>query len=146
MFNVLVTGGAGFIGSNLVNELLQLEINNVFVFDNLSTGRLSNIPINHPRLKFYDLNLLSDFKDWPELDNLKYIYHFSANADVRGGVINRNIDLEQNVLVTKSVCDYAKKQNANNEKTNASTAKKKFLNCEKTNFVVTKMIFTIFWS
>ena len=111
MNQVLVTGGAGFIGSNLVNELLKLEIYKVYVFDNLSTGRLANIPINHPRLKFYQLNLLSDLKDWPVLNNLEYIYHFSANADVRGGVKDRNIDLEQNVLVTKSVCDYAKKHN-----------------------------------
>ena len=105
MINVLVTGGAGFIGSNLVNELLKIEIYNVFIFDNLCTGRLNNLPINHNRLKFYQLNLLSDFEDWPQLDNLEYIYHFSANADVRGGVVNRNIYLEQNVLVTKSVCD-----------------------------------------
>lgn len=111
MINVLVTGGAGFIGSNLVNELLKSEIYNVFVFDNLCTGRIENIPITHPLLKFYQLNLLSDLKDWPELDNLEYIYHFSANADVRGGEVNRNIDFEQNVLVTKSVCDYAKKYN-----------------------------------
>ncbi len=111
MNQVLVTGGAGFIGSNLVNELLKLDIYKVYVFDNLSTGRLANIPINHPLLKFYQLNLLSDIKDWPVLDNLEYIFHFSANADVRGGLKDRNIDLEQNVLVTKSVCDYAKKNN-----------------------------------
>jgi UDP-glucose 4-epimerase len=111
MINVLVTGGAGFIGSNLVSELLKLETYNVFVFDNLSTGRKTNLNINHPNLKFYQLDLLSDFKNWPQLDNLEYIYHFSANADVRGGMFNRSIDLEQNVLVTKAVCDYAKKNN-----------------------------------
>ena len=111
MINVLVTGGAGFIGSNLVNELLKLETYNVFIFDNLSTGRITNLPIHHPNLKFYQLDLLSDFKNWPQLDNLEYIYHFSANADVRGGMFNRSIDLEQNVLVTKALCDYAKKNN-----------------------------------
>ena len=35
------------------------------------------------------------------------IFHLAANADVRGGNINRDIDLEQNLLVTKSVCDYS---------------------------------------
>ena len=64
MINVLVTGGAGFIGSNLVSELLKLETYNVFVFDNLSTGRITNLPINHPNLKFYQLDLLSDFKNF----------------------------------------------------------------------------------
>ena len=111
MKNILITGGAGFIGSNLVKDLLKLKIYTIHVFDNLSTGRIENLPLSNPLLKFYHLNLFSDFKDWPELYNLDYIYHFSANADVRGGIFNRDIDLEQNVLVTKSVCDYAKKYN-----------------------------------
>ena len=111
MQNILVTGGAGFIGSNLINELLKSNKNRVYVFDNLSTGRLENLSLNNPLLKFFNINLLTDFKDWPLIDNLIYIYHFSANADVRGGVKDREIDFKQNVLVTKYVCDYAKSVN-----------------------------------
>ncbi len=111
MQNILVTGGAGFIGSNLIQELLKDTENRVFVFDNLSTGRLENLPHNHPSLCFFEIDLLSNFEDWPLIENLAFIYHLSANADVRGGVKDRETDLKQNVLVTKAVCDYAKTYN-----------------------------------
>ena len=58
--------------------------------------------------------MLSNICDWPIIENLSCIYHFSANADVRGGIDNRDIDFKQNVLVTKSVCDYARKNNCKN--------------------------------
>ena len=45
MQNVLVTGGAGFIGSNLINEMLKSNKKRVFVFDNLSTGKLENLSL-----------------------------------------------------------------------------------------------------
>ena len=111
MQNVLVTGGAGFIGSNLINELLKDNEKRIFVFDNLSTGRLENLALDNPLLSFFNIDLLSDFNDWPVIENLNYIYHFSANADVRGGFKDRETDFKQNVLVTKSVCDYAKANN-----------------------------------
>jgi UDP-N-acetylglucosamine 4-epimerase len=60
---ILVTGGAGFIGSNLVEALLQDErVTLVRVLDNLSTGLLKNIEpfLNHPKLDW----LLGDIRDW----------------------------------------------------------------------------------
>ena len=111
MHNILVTGGAGFIGSNLVSELLKNNQNRVYVFDNLSTGRLENLELKNPLLFFFNIDLLSNYEDWPVISNLDYLYHLSANADVRGGVQDREIDFKQNVIVTKSVCDYAKTNN-----------------------------------
>ena len=52
MQNILVTGGAGFIGSNLVSELLKNNQNRVYVFDNLSTGRLENLELENPLSSF----------------------------------------------------------------------------------------------
>ena len=111
MHNILVTGGAGFIGSNLVSELLKNNQNRVYVFDNLSTGRLENLELKNPLLFFFNIDLLSNYEDWPVISNLDYLYHLSANADVRGGVQDREIDFKQNVIITKSVCDYAKTNN-----------------------------------
>ena len=111
MQNILVTGGAGFIGSNLINELLKNFDIKVYIFDNLSTGRKENLPLNNPNLLFFEIDLSTDYKEWPVIKNLNYIYHFAANADVRGGILNRDIDLHQNLLVTKSVCDYARINN-----------------------------------
>ena len=111
MQNILVTGGAGFIGSNLINELLKNFDIKVYIFDNLSTGRKENLPLNNPNLVLFEIDLSTDYKEWPVIKNLNYIYHFAANADVRGGILNRDIDLHQNLLVTKSVCDYARINN-----------------------------------
>ena len=108
MKRVLITGGAGFIGSNLTKKLLKTTISEIFIFDNLSSGFLSNIPIHDKRIKFYNIDLKTSYLDWPLIKELDYIFHFAANADVRGGVLDREIDLIQNVLVTKSICDYAK--------------------------------------
>ena len=105
--NFLVTGGAGFIGSNLVRELLNDPNNNIFVFDNLSTGRLSNLPLENTRLKIFQIDLKKPFKEWPKINNIDTLFHLAANADVRGGKINREIDFKENVMVTKSICDYA---------------------------------------
>lgn len=108
MKNILITGGAGFIGSNLVNELLKNNENVVYVFDNLSTGRKENLPLCNSNLIFHKIDLSTDFRNWPIIKDLNYIYHFAANADVKGGILDREIDLKQNLLVTKSVCDYAR--------------------------------------
>ena len=106
MKSIIVTGGAGFIGSNIVKYLYSLGKNyTIHIFDNLSTGRVENILIDK-NIIFHEIDLRSNISQWPQINAIE-IYHFAANADVRGGESNRNIDLEQNLLVTKSVCDYA---------------------------------------
>ena len=107
---VVVTGGAGFIGANFVKALLNLG-KKVNVFDNLSTGNIQNLPLD--KINFYDLDLKTPFENWPTLDN-STIYHFAANADVRGGIKHHQIDFNENLLVTKNVCDYSVKNKIRN--------------------------------
>lgn len=104
--NVLVTGGAGFIGSNLVEKLVSLKAN-VYVLDNFFTGKISNLkPFLHK------INLIvGDVRDFELLQKifLKYnffaIFHFAAVSTVPMAEKNPLICEEINVLATKKILD-----------------------------------------
>lgn len=75
----IVTGGAGFIGSHLTEQLLA-ENHSVIVVDNLSTGSLQNLP-NHPQLKFLQKDILTCHPDdFPE--TIDGIAHLAATPSV----------------------------------------------------------------
>ena len=99
----IVTGGAGFIGANIVKALLERGFK-VQVFHNLSTGNLDNLPLD--KINFCNIDLKQNYKDWPTIE-ATCIYHLAANADVRGGINDHNIDLNENLLVTKNACDFS---------------------------------------
>ena len=61
MIRSLVTGGASFIGSNLVDELVKKN-HQVIVFDNLSTGRFINLKNSIKKIKFYKLDIFREKK------------------------------------------------------------------------------------
>ena len=100
---VIVTGGAGFIGANIVKSLLNKGFK-VHVFDNLSTGNIKNLPLD--RLQFYKIDLKNSWRNWPNIE-ASSVYHLAANADVKGGIYDHNVDLNENLLVTKNLCDYS---------------------------------------
>jgi len=80
---VLVTGGAGFIGSHLVERLLN-DGKRVVVIDDLSTGRLENLRAvkNHPRLRVIE-SKISECKELPKLAaNAEFIFHLAATVGV----------------------------------------------------------------
>ncbi|MGC8662840.1 MAG: NAD-dependent epimerase/dehydratase family protein [Thermoplasmata archaeon] len=98
---VLITGGAGFIGSHMVEKLQ--EDNDVTVFDNLSTGKLEFI--KNYRINFIkgDITNLDELKS--SMNGMDLIIHFAANPDVRKGETDTLIDLKQNVLGTYNVLE-----------------------------------------
>lgn len=107
--HVLVIGGAGFIGSHIVDYLIEHEAR-VSVYDNLSTGNLSYL--NHIRDKFQLIkgDILETAKLTKAMSGIDQVFHLAANADVRGGIENTYIDLQQNVLGTHSVLEAMKNQ------------------------------------
>ena len=101
-----ITGGAGFIGSNLADALLS-NGNQVVVFDNLSTGQqqfiehnLQNKDYKHIKADVLDKDLLIR-----SMQGCDMVFHFQANADVRGGMQNTLIDVEQNIIGTHNVLE-----------------------------------------
>jgi UDP-glucose 4-epimerase len=103
---VLVTGAAGFIGSNLVDRLLRLECDVVGV-DNISTGFREFLAdaLRNPRFTFIEGDLLDGDVAGRAVKGCEFVYHMAANADVRLGTAQPKRDLEQNTIVTFNVLE-----------------------------------------
>jgi len=100
-----ITGGAGFIGSNLVDRLLK-EGNQVTVYDNLSTGKEEFISHNYKNKNFRlikkDLLNLKDLKE--AIKGHDAIFHLSSYADIAGGMSRDPMfDIKQNLIATYNV-------------------------------------------
>lgn len=102
----LVTGSAGFIGSNLTDRLLQAG-NFVRGFDNLSSGRIEFLADARGSSSFEFCE--GDILDLPQLKvamaGIDTVFHLSANADVRRGPEHPRKDLEQNTIGTANVLE-----------------------------------------
>ena len=104
----IVTGGAGFIGSHLIDLLLaEPETKEIRVLDNFSSGRLEHLDQhkNDPRLKIIQLDLLDLEKAVPRFAGVDQVFHLAANPDARWGIANTRLDLEQETVVTYNVLD-----------------------------------------
>jgi UDP-glucose 4-epimerase len=108
----LVTGGAGFIGSHLCEQLISLG-NRVYVVDNLSTGFYENISSlkSHSNFSF----IVGDISDKELMEDLvkksKIIYHLAAAVGVRNIIDNPVETLESNVFGSQVVFSMAAKYN-----------------------------------
>jgi len=107
---VFITGGAGFIGSHLVDKLCQNHVE-VVVFDNLSAGRMENLKkwLGAPNFKFVMGDLLSPEKVWKTLDGCETVFHLAANPEVRVSSENPKVHYEQNVLATFNLLEAIRK-------------------------------------
>jgi UDP-glucose 4-epimerase len=120
MFRVLVTGGAGFIGSSLVSALMQLKKCHVIVLDNLSRGNQKNISkwLESSNFEFVQADLVdnpgplngnepSPIQKAVECSDT--IFHLAANPDVAIGAENTRIDFQQNILATYNLLETIRK-------------------------------------
>ena len=107
MKKVLVTGGAGFIGSYIVDDLLARGIH-VVVYDNYSTGRDEFLAQRSDLLSVVRADVLDRPVLLAAMNGCDFVFHFQANADVRGGMKSTRVDLEQNTIATWNVLDAAR--------------------------------------
>ena len=110
---VLITGGAGFIGSHLVDRLVN-EGYNVRVVDNLSSGRVENLK-KHIESNSIEL-LIGDLKD-PQValkavDGVDVVFHFAANPEVRVSTTNPEIHFNENIVATFNLLEAMRKKDA----------------------------------
>ncbi len=108
MKKVLVTGGAGFIGSHVVDLLIENNYN-VAVVDDLSSGKRENV---NSMASFHEMDVCSNelgkiFKS----ENPDYVIHQAAQIDVRKSITDPLSDLRVNVLGSINVLNYCKEYN-----------------------------------
>ncbi|MBV8960456.1 MAG: NAD-dependent epimerase/dehydratase family protein [Actinobacteria bacterium] len=111
----LVTGGAGFIGSTLVDRLLA-EGHSVDVIDDLSTGNLANLAdarTQRDRVTFHQIDIRSeDVIDVIARRHAEVVFHLAAQADVRVSVARPGYDAEINVVGSLNVIEGARQGGA----------------------------------
>tara|TARA_B100001113_G_scaffold64414_1_gene49355 strand:- start:181 stop:1146 length:966 start_codon:yes stop_codon:yes gene_type:complete len=111
MKKIIITGGAGFIGSTLVKALLEKDAESILIIDDLSTGDESNISsvLNDKRIEFIN----SKIEDLDNLDNLfssyDFCYHLAAGVGVQYIMENLSDSLLTNILATHKVLESCQK-------------------------------------
>lgn len=104
--NILVTGGAGFVGTNLIKELLKDKNNKVYSFDNYHIG----IEKNHlPGCIYYHQDLAEGF--WQIEDNIDLVYHLAAYSRIQPSIRNPKSTLKNNFLSTLNLLETASDNN-----------------------------------
>lgn len=104
--NVLITGGAGFIGSHIVDLLIENGYG-VVVVDNLSSGSESNL---NKGAKFYNLDINSEkIEDVFAQNKIDYVLHLAAQPSVSSSIKNPTQDATENILGSINVLKFAKK-------------------------------------
>jgi UDP-glucose 4-epimerase len=101
-----VTGGAGFIGSHVVDRLLARG-DRVTAYDNLSTGQIAFLESahRHPAFTLVQGDLHDTVRLTEAMTDHEMVFHLAANADVRFGTEHPRRDLEQNTIATFNVLE-----------------------------------------
>jgi len=107
---ILVTGGAGFIGSHTVDKMIE-DGHDVVIIDNLSTGDKSNV---NKKAKFYEMDILSsEIGDVFRNEKFDAVFHLGANVNVRESIDDPLHDANNNILGTLNLLEACRKYGVN---------------------------------
>lgn len=110
MKNIFITGGAGFIGSNLCGFLLGRG-HIVTAYDNLILGRKKFLHgyLDNPRFKFIEADLIDEERLIEEIGGHHIVFHMAANSDISQGARQTDVDLNTGTIATHRVVEAMRK-------------------------------------
>jgi UDP-glucose 4-epimerase len=106
----LVVGGAGFIGSHFVKELLALEKGLVRAVDNLCSGTLGHIDefMENPAFEFVEIDVENTEDLIKAMEGIETVIHLASNPDIARAAVEPRIDFTQGTALTESVAEAAR--------------------------------------
>jgi len=114
--NILITGGAGFIGSYVCKRLCSK--NNIVVVDDLTLGKEKNIEklYSTGNLKFFKMDICNeqDLESIIRKNNIDTVIHLAANSDIQKGGQNPQVDFHKTFLTTYTLLECMRKNNIKN--------------------------------
>ena len=102
---ILITGGAGFVGTNLINFFLKKTNNNIISLDNYSSGKKKN-HINNNRIKYIKGDTKNISKLIKKPNEIKAVFHFGEFARIYQSFLQMNRCLESNTIGSNSVFNF----------------------------------------
>ncbi|MFM2385855.1 MAG: hypothetical protein RL660_612 [Bacteroidota bacterium] len=106
--NILVVGGAGFVGSNLVKMLLNESSNSVTALDNLLSAEAENLPLHNDRLTFIKGSVSDDAVLAKLDDDYDYIFHLATFHGNQSSIFDPLKDHENNTITTLKLLERVK--------------------------------------
>ena len=109
--NLFISGGAGFIGSNLVNEVNKLKkIKKIIIYDNFSSGKKWFLK-KSKKIRIINADLKNQNKLNKSIKKTDLVYHFAANPDIAAAVKNPDIDFIEGTILLRNVLEAMRKNN-----------------------------------
>jgi UDP-glucose 4-epimerase len=103
---ILITGGAGFIGSNIIDGLIEKGYK-VIVVDNLSTGKKENL---NQQAEFYEMDIQEEnLNEVFEKNKITHVIHHAAQIDVQHSIKDPLFDAQNNILGTINLLENCRK-------------------------------------
>lgn len=105
---ILITGGAGFIGSHLVDKLVSLE-NEIVIVDNLSSGKMDFLTESKEKIEVQNVDLLKIDALLPILKGCDAVFHLAANPMVKISEDQTRLHIDHNIMLTYNVLEAMRK-------------------------------------